>query len=96
MLGKKSYTDMNVLTGAIPKKPGFYWAQWRILADGSSTEDLPPVGTWEVVDVFANTFDPSDPEHFRVHVAGESKGQPIENFFWGPGPLQPPNRGDRP
>jgi hypothetical protein len=75
-----------------PTRPGFYWAQWRIIEEGSSTEQdaTPSIGTWEVVDVWRNGSDPSSPEYLRVHVPGESKGQPIENFFWGPGPLVPP------
>jgi hypothetical protein len=75
-----------------PEKPGFYWAQWRIADDGTQDNgDLPPPGTWEVVDVFENNDDVTDAAHLRVHVSGVSRGQSIENFFWGPGPLAPPN-----
>lgn len=70
-----------------PAKHGFYWAQWRIADEGTQDDgELPAIGTWEVVDVFVNDID----GNMRVHVSGVSKSQSIENFFWGPGPLEPP------
>lgn len=72
---------------SIPTKPGFYWAQWRIIDDGSSTEGTPPIGEWEVVQIFENCLDPTDPEYLRVFVGGEARSQSPENFFWGAGPL---------
>lgn len=76
----------------LPIVPGFYWAQWRIVADGSTTDQdaTPPIGTWEVVEVHENCLDRDDPEHLLVFVGGEATSQPLENFFWGPGPLVPP------
>ena len=72
-----------------PTKPGFYWAQWRIADEGTQDDgNLPAIGTWEVVDVFENCIDRNDPEHLAVHVSGVSKGQSIENFVWGEGPLK--------
>lgn len=76
-----------------PTRPGFYWAKWRIAADGTDDNGDCCAGAdaaWEVVDVWENSLDPSDDEHLLVHVPGVAKGQPIENFFWGPGPLIPP------
>lgn len=76
----------------LPVSQGFYWAKWRI-ADDETPADLAatlPVDIWEVVEVFLNhTSDDSD-ERFRVNVCGVLAGQSLENFVWGPGPLEPP------
>lgn len=75
-----------------PTKPGFYWAKWRLCDEGTDDEaDFTPSDTWEVVDVFVNCVDRDDPEHLRVFVSGVARGQAVENFFWGPGPLPPPD-----
>lgn len=69
-----------------PTKPGFYWAKWRIAAEGTADNGEGCGGidaNWEVVDVFENCLDKTDDEYLRVHVSGVSMGQPIENFFWG-------------
>lgn len=71
-----------------PKKAGHYWAQWRVADDGTPEgEEQTPSMSWEVVQVFENCDDTDDPEHLRVSVPGQAKSQSIENFFWGPGPL---------
>lgn len=78
----------------IPRKEGFYWAQWRIADEGTPEGDeQTPSTTWEVVFVFENCSDTDDPEWLKVLVPGQSKSQSLENFFWGPGPLSPPNVG---
>lgn len=77
-------------TKRTPDRKGFYWAKWRIAADGTADNGEGCGGTnaeWEVVGVFENTNDVAAPEHLMVEVPGVAKGQPIENFFWGPGPL---------
>lgn len=75
-----------------PQLPGFYWAKWKIKSPGTAEEDDAPWGqNWEVVDVFANCIDPEDDEYLMVHVSGVAKAQALDNFFWGPGPLAPPN-----
>jgi hypothetical protein len=79
-----------MLTHPIPSRAGFYWAQWRILEEDSSTETVPPIGTWEVVKVFIDS--PSVAGCLRVFVAGEVRAQSLENFVWGPGPLRKPGR----
>lgn len=66
-----------------PKKPGHYWAKWKIKAPGTAEEDDPPGGEWEVVQVFRNCIDEDDPEHLMVSVAGVARSQALENFFWG-------------
>ena len=77
--------------GAVPAKPGFYWAKWRIADDGTvEGDDLTPSDVWEVVHVTENTSDKSHPEYLRVSVSGVQRGQALENFFWGPGPLPEP------
>lgn len=74
-----------------PSRPGFYWAKWKI-ADAGTREgdDLTPSDRWEVVEVWENG--PPGPEMLRVHVGGVEHGQSLENFYWGPGPLFPPDR----
>lgn len=76
---------------ATPKEPGFYWAKWRIADDGTREGDeLTPSDTWEVVQVVVNCIDRDDPEHLKVNVPGVERGQCLENFVWGGGPLKPP------
>lgn len=75
-----------------PSKAGFYWAKWKIIDPAThEASDLKPSNSWEVVDVFENHIKDDDHEKWRVHVSGVREGQPIENFFWGPGPLPEPN-----
>ena len=83
---KDNATLREALTMKVPTKPGFYWAKWRIIEDGSDTEQdaIPPLNMWEVVEVWENT------EKYLVSVTGESKSQSVENFVWGPGPLTKP------
>jgi hypothetical protein len=75
-----------------PKKPGFYWAKWRI-ADEDTHEanewDMQVLG-WEVVDVFENHTNTDHPEHLRVQVSGVRESQHLENFIWGSDRLEPP------
>ena len=73
----------------IPKKPGFYWAQWRI---SDYDHELPPVGTWEVVDLYINGGDPLGREYMKVSVCGVERAESPENFVWGEGPLKAPGR----
>lgn len=74
-----------------PTKPGFYWAKWRIADEGTKEGDeQTPSDRWEVMHVFENCLDVEDDEYLRVEVPGVERGQSLENFFWGPGPLAPP------
>lgn len=66
-----------------PKTPGHYWARWRIKSPGTAEEDDPPGGQWEVVQVFENCIDETDPEYLMVSVAGVERSQSVENFHWG-------------
>lgn len=72
-----------------PTEEGFYWAKWRIAEDGSTTwiKDTPPSLKWEVVEVWQPS---GERDQFSVNVSGEEKLQSLDNFFWGPGPLEPP------
>src|SRR6185437_14279311 len=72
-----------------PIKPGFYWAQWRI---SDHDQELPPVGTWDVVDLHINGGDPSDREYMKVSICGVERPESPENFVWGDGPLKAPGR----
>jgi hypothetical protein len=75
----------------IPQAPGFYWAQWRIASPGTrEAEELTPSFEWEVVEVFKNSIDEDDDEHLMVSVSGVEKGQALDAFVWGSGPLSPP------
>lgn len=76
----------------LPTKPGFYWGKWRIADDGTHEADLVNmmVHDWEVVHVFENCLDEGSDERFRVEVPGVRESQALENFFWGPGPIEPP------
>lgn len=73
-----------------PTKEGFYWGKWKLKADGTADEDELPGDEWEVMHVVENTLDQSDPEFLMVMVPGVGKWQPLENFFWGDGPLVVP------
>jgi hypothetical protein len=53
---------------SIPTKPGFYWVKLCIRDERTADEDVfKPKNNWEVVDVFENCINQSDPEHFRIH-----------------------------
>jgi hypothetical protein len=74
----------------LPREPGFYWAKWRIAAEGTRDGDeFMPSNKWEVVEVIQNSFENED-DHFLVHVCGVEKGQWIHDFFWDDGPLMAP------
>ena len=77
---------------ATPTAPGFYWAKWRIASDGTrDIEEFVSSDRWEVVEVCENHIDPFDAEYLVVAVAGVEKGQALDGFVWGPGPIEPPN-----
>ena len=68
-----------------PTTEGHFWAKWRLVEDGTDDADsFTPLDHWEVVQVFENGGDESDPEYLMVHVQGVAKGQNVENFIWGP------------
>lgn len=72
----------------IPMKPGYYWAKWRIPADGTheGTEQTPS-NTWEIVQVNSNqaewSCDPSEDEALSVSVPGVRETQWRDCFVWG-------------
>lgn len=70
----------------IPMKPGYYWAKWRIAADGTHEgEEMTPSDTWEIVQVNDNNVDdPEDDEYLSVSVPGVRETQWRDGFFWGP------------
>jgi hypothetical protein len=68
----------------LPTKAGFYWAKWKIAADGTrDIEDFQASDRWEVVEVVVNHIDRDNPEHLLVSVSGVERGQPLDGFFWG-------------
>lgn len=76
-------------------KPGFYWAKWRSAAPGTEDNGEGCMGedaTWEIVEVWENSLDPTDPEYLMVHVGGVAKGQGVHCFEFAPGgPLKEPS-----
>lgn len=74
-----------------PHKEGFWWAKWKLKCHGTADEDeAPSPAEWEVMHVVENCSDETDPEWLMVMVPGVEKWQPLENFFWGEGPLKVP------
>lgn len=69
----------------IPMEPGYYWAKWRIAADGTHEGDeLTPSDTWEIVQVNSNNVDdPNDDEYLSVSVPGVRETQWRDGFVWG-------------
>lgn len=62
----------------VPTKAGYYWAKWRIPADGThGGKNLCPSDTWEIVEVWENTIDPApkDDEALAVSVHGVRETQ---------------------
>ena len=73
----------DTLKALLPKQEGFYWAKWRIKDAGTEDENEPCPDTWEVVNVFENCMDKTNPEYLRVFVGGVGRSQSLENFYWG-------------
>lgn len=79
----------------MPTEAGFYWAKWRICADGTKDGDeITPSDVPEVVEVWENSLDTSNPEFLMVHVPGVEKGQPLDGFVWLSARLEPPHSND--
>jgi hypothetical protein len=79
----------------MPENPGYYWAEWRIIEDGSfpgqpQYDDKPAPGLY-VVEV----WDDMDGEtsNLQADVPGCAVAQPLENFLWRSERLEPP-KGD--
>ena len=77
---------------AMPEKPGYYWAKWRIASDGTTEGDeLTPSDTWEIVEVNENiigaeSMNPEEADYhsrFSVSVPGVEKVQWLDCFVWG-------------
>ncbi len=74
----------------MPQEPGYFWAKWRIAADGTlEGEELTPSNTWEIVQVNWNISgwetmtDEEMPERLLVAVHGVREPQVRDGFFWG-------------
>jgi len=73
---------------SIPLKPGYYWAQWRLAADGTHEGgELTPSTTWGIVQVNANHMlwedNPAEDEALSVSVPGVRETQWRDGFVWG-------------
>jgi len=65
--------------------PGYYWAQWRIAADGTyGGDELTPSMSWEIVQVNDNNGPPGSAEELSVSVPGVRETQWPDCFIWGP------------
>lgn len=76
------------MSNEIPLKPGFYWAKWRIPAEGTFEGDkLCPSNTWVIVEVWVNTIDwynnPTEEEALMVSIPGVRETQLRDCFVWG-------------
>lgn len=68
----------------MPKKPGYYWAKWRIATDDTPEGDeLTPCDDWEIVQINDNGGVPGTLEEFSVSVPGVAVVQWRDQFFWG-------------
>ena len=81
-----------MVSGAMPEKPGYYWAKWKIAADGThEAEHLTPAKEFEIVQVNANcsdwkTMKPNRAEYderLSVAVPGVRETQWPQDFVWG-------------
>lgn len=88
----------NAKTGedGFPLSPGYYWAKWRIPAEGTHEGELMcPFETWEIVQVNPNSVDwaddPTEDEALSVLVPGVRETQWRDCFIWGAfvAPLDP-------
>lgn len=71
-------TNLNV-----PHAAGFYWAKWKIAAEGTREgAELTPSDAWEVVQVFENCLDRDDDEFLMVSVPGVEQCQALDSFYW--------------
>lgn len=77
---------------SIPNKPGYYWAKWKIAAEGTyEGDELTPAHDFEIVQVNANVlrWDEIKPgeadydERFFVSVPGVRETQWLDCFVWG-------------
>lgn len=97
--------NAKTVVDKLPGKPGYYWAKWRIAAEGTHEGELMcPFDTWEIVQVQANDVnwadDPTADEALTVLVPGVRETQWPDCFVWGAfvAPLDPDSavaRGDR-
>lgn len=76
----------------LPDKPGYYWAKWKIAADGTHEgDDLTPAREFEIVQVNANMagWESVEPhqadydERLSVSVPGVRETQWLDCFVWG-------------
>lgn len=71
-----------------PTEAGYYWADWRICADGTEDEELftPAInGPPEIVEVWEN-----DPGELLVTVGGYRRSQTLDSFVWRSAKLEVP------
>lgn len=71
-------------TDLYPRSPGYYWAKWRIAADGTHEgEELTPSNQWEIVQVNDNGGEEGTLEELSVAVFGVRETQWRDCFVWG-------------
>ncbi|RWD43908.1 hypothetical protein [Mesorhizobium sp.] len=72
----------------MPMKPGYYWAKWRIAAEGTvEGDELTPSDFWEITQVNENDPDwernPAEDMALSVSLCGVSETQWRDCFVWG-------------
>ncbi|RWH52267.1 MAG: hypothetical protein E5V72_01465 [Mesorhizobium sp.] len=72
----------------MPMKPGYYWAKWRIAAEGTvEGDELTPSDFWEIVQVNENDpnweRNPAEDMALSVSLSGVSETQWRDCFVWG-------------
>lgn len=82
----------STASGLLPTKPGYYWAKWKIAADGTHEgEEQTPAPNFEIVQVNANcidwetvqTHEAGYDERLSVSVPGVRETQWPDCFVWG-------------
>lgn len=71
-----------------PLKPGYYWAKWRIAAEGTvEGDELTPSDFWEIAQVNENDpnweRNPAEDRALSVSLCGVSETQWRDCFVWG-------------
>lgn len=78
----KAPKSNDTKTGEAPVKPGYYWAKWRIPAEGTHEgTDMCPSDTWEIVQV--NDNNSTGDEALSVSIPGVRETQWPDCFVWG-------------
>lgn len=77
-----------------PTTEGFYWARWIKAVPGTrDADEIIPGDQPEVMYVFENCIDRTNPEYLMVEVPGVERPQALDCFEWLSGPIPFPKDG---